>query len=304
MVDQLALSVIVIGYNMRREIPRTVWSVTTPYQRWVQADDYEIIVVENGSSEPLDQHEVEAIGPNIRYFYLEDPPPSPAFAVNFAVERARGEVLAIMLDGAHLLSPGVLFYGLAPFRYQRNPIVSTPPFFLGPGAQPETVPEGYDAAEEDRLLGSVDWREDGYQLFNISVPYRYQFANGPPKLFWFVRRFESNCLFTRKRSFEQVGGCDLRFDIPGGGCLLPDLCRELGDMSDANLVQLMGEASFHQVHGGVSTSVSREEQKRLWATYTEQYETIRGRPYHVCEKPIEFIGHMPNKAARDLMFTG
>lgn len=304
MNNTLKLSVILVVYNMQREAPRSLQSLITPYQRLVSDKEYEIIVVENGSTQPLDAAAVQAMAPNIRYFYLENSPPSPAYAINFAVERARGEVLAIMIDGAHILTPRALFFGLAPFSYHVNPVVSTPPFFLGPGAQPVTVPQGYDAAEEDRLLKSINWPQEGYGLFNIGVPYRYDFPGGPPKLYWFVRRFESNCLFVRKMSFEAIGGCDLRFDIPGGGCLLPDLCRELGDMPDAVLVQLMGEASFHQVHGGVSTSVSHEEQKILWAKYTAQYEQIRGRPYEVCQKPLEFIGQMPNKIARDLMLTG
>lgn len=304
MEARLKLSVIIVAYNMRREVPRSVRSASVPYQQNIAEEDYEILVVENGSSEPLDAGALEAIAPNVRYLPLDNPPPSPAFAINEAVDRARGEVLAIMVDGAHMLTPKVLFYGLAPFSYQRNPVVSTPPFFLGPGAQPDTVPLGYSRAEEDALLESIGWPQDGYRLFDIGVPYRYNFANGPPKLFWFVRRFESNCLFVRRDSFFAVGGCDLRFDIPGGGCLLPDLCRELGELPDAHLVQLMGEASFHQVHGGVSTSVSREQQQLLWEQYTTQYEAIRGRSYHVCQKPIEFVGHMPNKAARDLMFTG
>jgi hypothetical protein len=304
MKKKLALSVIIIAYNMQREVPRSVRSVTVPYQRQIAEEEYEVLVVENGSDQPLDATEIESIAPNVSYFYLDNPPPSPAFAINFAVERARGEVLAIMIDGAHMLTPRVLFYGLASFSHHTNPIVSTPPFFLGPDAQPVTVQDGYDAVEEDRLLDSINWPKDGYELFNIGVPYRYQFPGGPPKLYWFVRRFESNCLFVRKESFEAIGGCDLRFDIPGGGCLLPDLCRELGDMPDAVLVQLMGEASFHQVHGGVSTSISRQQQKVVWAQYTKQYEQIRGRVYEVCEKPLDFIGHMPNQSAKDLMFTG
>jgi len=300
----LRLSIIIVVYNMQREAPRSILSLTTPYQQGIDRDDYEILVVENGSSEPLDREAIEAMAPNIRYFGLDKPPPAPAFAINFAAEHARGEVLAFMIDGAHMLTPKVLFYGLAPFAYHANPVVSTPPFFLGPGAQPQTVPEGYDAAAEDALLESIEWPRDGYRLFDIGVPYRYRFPSGPPKLYWFVRRFESNCLFARKSAFEAVGGCDTRFDIPGGGALLPDLCRELGELDDATLVQLMGEASFHQVHGGVSTSVSEAQQKQLWARYTEQYAAIRGRPYEVCQKPLEYIGHMPGKAARDLMFTG
>ena len=143
-----------------------------------------------------------------------------------------------------------------------------------------------------------------YRLYEIGVPYRYEFANGPPKLFWFVRQFESNCLFVRKSSFHRVGGCNEQFDIPGGGCLMPDLYKELCELDDAVIVQVMGEASFHQVHGGVSTSVTRDQQKVQWETYTNQYEQIRGRPFHVSQKKQQYIGHMPHQLAARLMLTG
>ncbi len=53
-----------------------------------------------GAVHPLDRAEIESIAPNIRYFYLEDPPPSPGYAINFGVNQARGDILGIMVDGA------------------------------------------------------------------------------------------------------------------------------------------------------------------------------------------------------------
>jgi len=46
-----ALSVIVIGFDMARELPRTVTSLLPPYQRGLEIEDVEIIVVDNGSSD-------------------------------------------------------------------------------------------------------------------------------------------------------------------------------------------------------------------------------------------------------------
>ena len=46
------LSVVVAVYNMRREAPRTLQTLTAAYQD-VPRDAYELIVVENGSSDPL-----------------------------------------------------------------------------------------------------------------------------------------------------------------------------------------------------------------------------------------------------------
>lgn len=298
------LSIILVVYNMQRAAPRSIRSLLVPYQQDIDSDSYEVIVVENGSSEPLDKASIEAMSPNIHYYYLQDPPPSPAYAINYGVSRARGDVLAIMIDGAHMVSPGLLRWCLAPFSYEPNPVVTAPRFFLGHESQVESVHKGYDEQQEDALLESIEWENNGYGLFEISVPYRYDFEDGPPKLFWFVRQFESNCLFVRKSSYLAVGGCDERFDIPGGGCLMPDLYKELCEMDDARIVQVMGEASFHQVHGGISTSSTREQQKQQWAVYTQQYEQIRGKPFKVSQKYQHYIGHMPSRQARNLMFTG
>jgi glycosyl transferase family 2 len=300
----MRLSVIHIVYNMTRAAPRAVRSLLTPYQRDLAAEDYEILVVENNSSQPLDGASIEGLADNIRYFNLEGAPPSPAYAINFAARHARGDVLAIMIDGAHMLSPGVLSMGLRAFGSFDNPVVVTFPFFLGPGPQMETVPAGYDEAREDALLQQINWPEDGYRLFEISTPYRIEPGGVRPKLMWFVRQFESNCLFMRKSAFWAVGGCDERFDLPGGGILLPDLYRQLGRLEGTSLVQLLGEASFHQVHGGTSTNVPREEQKAKWESYLQQYKEVRGETYEVCKKPLHYLGHMPNAQARQLMITG
>ena len=165
--------------------------------------------------------------------------------------------------------------------------------------------EGYDEAEEDRLLSYINWPEEGYRLFEIGVPYRLvEDPETRPKLFWFVRQFESNCIFTRRSSFEAVGGCDERFDRPGGGILLPDLYRQLCRLQDTEIVQLIGEASFHQIHGGISTNTTVEDQRDKWNSYLVQYEAIRGEPYEVSKKPIRYYGHMPNTQATRLMKTG
>lgn len=302
--SSIKLSVILIVFNMQRAAPRSIQSLMTPYQQGISEQEYEVIVVENGSTQRLDENNVSSLGNNVRYFYLENAPGSPACAINFAVDQSKGEVLCIMVDGAHMLTPGVLAYGIAPFQSLTNPVVLTPQFFLGPGPQMETILDGYDEAEEDRLLAEIRWPDDGYRMFEIGVPYRIEPHGKRPKLFWFVRLFESNCLFLRKDAFHRVGGCDERFDIAGGGFLVPDLCRQLADLGDAEIVQLMGEASFHQLHGGTSTNTTTEDQSAKLQRYLQQYEAIRGTPYKVSQKPLRFYGHMPNRHARELMISG
>lgn len=300
----ISLSVILIVFDMQRAAPRSIQSLMPPYQQGISITEYEVLVVENGSTQRLDEQSIASLGTNIRYFYLEDAPGSPAYAINFAAGQAKAEILCVMVDGAHMLTPGVLSHAVALFQALPNPVVLTSRFFLGPGPQTETILDGYDEAEEDRLLEAISWPDDGYRMFEIGVPYRIEPHGKRPKLFWFVRLFESNCLFTRKDAFLRVGGCNEKFDIAGGGFLVPDLCRELADLEDTEIVQFLGEASFHQLHGGTSTNTTKEDQSAKLQRYLRQYEEIRGKPYEVSQKSLKFYGHMPNRHARELMISG
>ena len=50
------LSVIVICYNMQRELPRTLFTLSCDYQKNIDLSDYEIIVIDNGSkNKPLQE---------------------------------------------------------------------------------------------------------------------------------------------------------------------------------------------------------------------------------------------------------
>src|SRR5690606_7281715 len=118
----------------------------------------------------------------IRYFYLENPPPSPAYAINYAVKQARGDVICLMVDGAHMLTPGALSYGLDLFLSLANPVVLAPQFFLGHTTQTESIFEGYNEEKEDALLEEIGWPADGYRLFEIGVPYRLEPRGKRPKL--------------------------------------------------------------------------------------------------------------------------
>ena len=47
----MKLSVILIAYDMAREIPRTLQGLSRTYQHGAQELDYEVILVDNGSPE-------------------------------------------------------------------------------------------------------------------------------------------------------------------------------------------------------------------------------------------------------------
>src|SRR5688500_8268334 len=94
------LSVIVNFYNMRREAARTLYTLSAEYQRDVDAADYEVIAVDNGSTSPLDEESVSAFGRGFRYVRVDTRDPSPCAAINAASRTARGENLMVCIDGA------------------------------------------------------------------------------------------------------------------------------------------------------------------------------------------------------------
>ena len=60
------LSMIVVFHNMAREAPRTLFTLSAEYQRGVCPGDYEVIVVDAGSSAPLEQSFVKSFGENFK----------------------------------------------------------------------------------------------------------------------------------------------------------------------------------------------------------------------------------------------
>ena len=107
------LSVVVVVHNMRRELVRTLRSLSAACQHGIGADDYEVIVVDNGSSEPLDPALIDEFDGLLRIERFEPAPPSPARAANHGLALARGELLGLWIDGARLASPGLLAGALA-----------------------------------------------------------------------------------------------------------------------------------------------------------------------------------------------
>ena len=288
--NKIRLSVVVIMYNMEREAERTLHSLSRQYQLDVDNLDYEVLVIDNGSDKPLGKDCVKRFGDNFHYFYLENPPPSPAFAINFGVERAKGEFVGIMIDGAHMLTPGVFKYFYQASKCYLNPIIATRYWFLGPGQQGDTIFNGYCQEVEDESLKKIQWPIDGYRLFEIGV----FIGNHNPN--WLTRFFESNCLFIRKELFYKIGCANLAYDIPGGGFLNMDIFKECTKVEGTSLVAILGEATFHQVHGGTTTNVSTEERKEKVASYRKQYKLIRNEEYSVPNVLINYVGHLPQQA--------
>ena len=292
--DRRQLSVVVVFYNMKREAERTLHSLTRTYQQGVDDLDYEVVVVENGSApdQRLGAAYVESFGPQFRYIDMgDDAVPSPVPALNRGIAAATGEHLALMIDGAHVLTPGVLRHGMAGLTTYAPAVVATQQWYVGPGQQGELMNAGYDRETEDRLFERIDWPVDGYRLFRIG-----HFVGERD---WFDGLWESNCLFTPRALLEQSGGFDESFDMPGGGYANLDIFERLSTSPGVHVVTMVGEGSFHQLHQGTTTNQTEVEHRhRLLASYRSHYEELRGRDYLGPGKDLHFVGKVFEDARR------
>ncbi|MEM6415969.1 MAG: glycosyltransferase family A protein [Pseudomonadota bacterium] len=290
-MSSVKLSIVVIMYNMQREARRSLYSLSKNYQEGIDDLDYEVIVVDNGSAHKVEESLFSELGPSFKHEVIKDASPSPVSAVNSAVNAARGEIICIMIDGAHILTPGVLRYGLRAFKYFENPVVIPHYFYLGPGSQRDSIQHGYNQEREDRLLESINWPQDGYRLFEIGQIY------GEDNRSWFMPKIESNCIFLSKSLFDSLGGMDEKFDIPGGGFANPDLFYRAARSKNATVVGLLGEGTFHQVHNGITTNDTPRNALTAFYKYAKQYEEIRGEKFKIQDFRYEYIGHMPSISA-------
>ncbi|MEX0853585.1 MAG: glycosyltransferase family A protein [Bauldia sp.] len=265
----MKLSIVVVSYNMARELPRTIRSLSPHMQRGIAASDYEVIVVDNGSTLPFPAEECRRWIPDLRIELMAAATPSPVPAVNRGLELATGELVGVIVDGARMASPGLLATALLAARLHDRPVIGSMTFHLGWSDQMTGSRSGYDAAAEDALLASSGWEEDGYNLFRIATWISMRARS------WFDWPVETNAIFLRRDHWRALGGFDSGFVSPGGGlanmdawgraCIDPGVC----------VIMLLGEGTFHQVHGGVTSSEAGFLE--WWPIFRDEYLRLRGR---------------------------
>lgn len=264
------LSIVLIVYKMPDQAEKTLRSLSPEYQQGVSANDYEVIVVENHSEHLLGQQRACSHAGNVRYFHRQESMRSPVNAINFGAAQARGDHVAIMIDGARMLTPGVVRLALAAFRAEPEAAVSAPGYHIGHKLQQVAVNEGYDEAVEATMLQSISWPQDGYRLFDIAV------LSGSCQGGFFQSNYESNFLAMPVTKWKALGGVDTRYNDFGGGNANLDLYKRLLEYPATPFYMLFGEGSFHQFHGGVTTGTRKAERDVIYKQLDDQDKALRG----------------------------
>ena len=171
-----------------------------------------------------------------------------------------------MIDGAHVLTPGVLRFGMAGLRDlrardRRRPSSGT----SGPGQQGDAMQRGYDQAYEDRLFERD--RLAGRRLPALRDRPLHRRAR-------LVRRDlgeqlplrPAHARSSRSAASTRASRCRAAA-TPTSSCTSASARRPTSPSST-----ILGEGSFHQVHGGTTTNeADADERRRRIVGYGEHY---------------------------------
>ena len=272
---------------MREQVLRTLHSLSRPHQV-VPADlEYDIVVVDNGSTrEPLDEHEVRSVAPAARLVRVQGATASPVAAVNTAVDDTAGEFVGVVLDGACLVTPGIVRAGLLAQRLGPRVFATSFAWHLGPDIQQRSTRAGYGAVDEARALRSVGWPDDGYSLFRTASIDPSNAAG------WFGPMSESRFFVVPRHLWVELGGFDERFVSPGGGLASLDFFRRAALAPGISIVGLLGEGTFHQVHGGITTGPGQDR----WDEFHAEYERIVGAAWRMPDVRMTYLGQVEGPA--------
>ena len=286
-------SFVLIAYDMPAQAENTIRSLLPDYQLGVSVEDYEVLIVENESSNNISKEFLEALPSNFSYHLRRETQPTPIHAINYGLEHAKGESICVMIDGARLLTPGVVKNTILGHRISNSAIVTVPGYHLGFELQQKAVGSGYDSAREQALMRSISWPESGYRLFDIAC------FSGSCVHGFYLPHSESNCISMPREIWKDLGGYDVRFDMRGGGLVNLDLYKRACEYTGVTHIFLHGEGTFHQFHGGVTTGGENSiDRQKFIDEIKEQYQQIRGHSFTSPETNPLYLGELSSSAQK------
>lgn len=257
------ISVVLVSFEMEQSLQRSLISLSRGYQLGLEGRRCEIIVVDNGSSKMPQLTPPEGV--EFRLMRASQPAPSPVGALNEGLALARAPLIGAWIDGARMASPGLLASCLAAVEGARD-VVVTLNYRLG--RTDDGILPAERAAHDAAQLAGIGWPAQGYRLFSIASA-EQDGEQGP--------LLESNALFMKRALWEELGGFDPAFDEAAGGAANPDMLQRALAAPGTRLVRVTGEGTFHQYHGG-TTSTCRESAIEALKTISRRYASLRGRP--------------------------
>ncbi len=294
----LVVSFVVIVYDMPEQAQNTIRSLFVDYQQGVRPEDYEVLIVENDSANTMPEEFLAALPANFSYHLRQESQPTPVHAINYGLEHARGANICVMIDGARLLTPGIVKNTIRGHLLSPRAVVTAPGYHLGHELQQKAVGSGYDVAQERTLMNSIAWPEDGYRLFEIAC------FSGSCAAGFYLPHSESNCISMPRELWRALRGYDARFDMRGGGVVNLDLYKRACEYPGVTHVFLHGEGTFHQFHGGVTTGGEEAEIRQKFITaIMEQYRDIRGKKFEAPLTDTVYLGEISDHAQRFLQLS-
>jgi len=277
---------------MPQQAMNTLYSLSTTYQKGVSSEDYEVLVMENNSPNKLKPEAVAALGSNFHYHLRQEPGVSPAPAINEALARSRGSSIGLLVDGARMLTPGVIKYALQALACP-DAVITVPGYYLTERGKTEQGTRELEALEilkyEQGILRENNWMSDGYQLFRHAC-----FSNGNRHGF-LEPMMECNALFCHRALLERLGGADEQFSLKGGGALDLHMYRQLATADGTQLTTLPGEGNFHQFHGGTSTTPGGDRDA-LVKTFKTQLDKFWPSGFKAVRREPSLLGTVGHQA--------
>lgn len=292
------ISFVVIAYDMPAQAENTVRSLLPDYQRGAPAEHYEVLIVENESPNTISREFLDTLPGNVSYHLRKETRPTPIHAINYGLEQAKGKNICVMIDGARLVTPGVVGNMILGHKLTDNAIVTVPGYHLGEELQQNAVSSGYDVEHERKLMQSIAWPDNGYRLFEIAC------FSGSCKWGFFLSQSESNCISMPRETWTALGGYDTRFEAHGGGLVNLDLYKRACEQPGMQHIVLLGEGSFHQFHGGATTGGDDEQARtQVIEGIKDEYQRIRGQKYKAPETDPIFLGRLSREAQKFVSFS-
>jgi glycosyltransferase involved in cell wall biosynthesis len=291
--SRVLVSFVVIVYDMPKQAQNTVRSLLADYQEGVRQEDYEVLIIENASANTMSREFLDTLPPNFSYHLRQETQPTPIHAINYGIGLASGENICVMIDGARLLTPGIVKNTIRGHKLAPNAVVTAPGYHLGYELQQKAVGSGYDVEQEKALMESIAWPADGYRLFDIAC------FSGSCAAGFYLPHGESNCISMPRELWQALGGYDARFDMRGGGVVNLDLYKRACEYPGITHVFLHGEGTFHQFHGGVTTGGEEAETRQKFITeILGQYQTIRGKKFELPVTNTVYLGELSEYAQK------